>query len=38
MMVHCANAWRMAVLLAIGAAILAMPAKAQPGDLSGFAF
>ena len=38
MMIYRANVWQMAVLLTIGAAILATPVKAQPGDLTGFGF
>ena len=38
MTVQRAKAWRLVVLLVVGAAFLAMPAQAQPGDLSGFGF
>ncbi len=38
MTVQRAKAWCLAALLVVGVAFLAMPAQAQPGDLSGFGF
>ena len=38
MTVQRAHGWRLAALLVVGALFLVVPAKAQPGDLSGFSF